>query len=544
MGNLINDKKTNENKGHDIPEILGIDINSIIIPEHHPRKYPGELDSLMSSIRREGLQEPLMIYRISEDTFGIIDGVRRFMVAKELGVKTIACIIKEGLKDSEAAHLSYVKNTERHGFNPIEIALHIKRMRDDFEYSLRELEIKGYGSSAHISNYLKLLTLPESVQKKVQERKLSLTHALHLARLATAKEQERMAKQCEDFDLTTKRLGIRIDRYLSKGKKVKKPLKPHEATTDVPGVYFKDSRNMSEFPDKSVHLTVSSPPYGIGMEFEKDIPHKVLMQEIREVLDEIARITMPGGIIALNVADINNFKGQAGKDKRSFLKLMGHAYQGHLSKHKIYLTDLIIWKKPVAWRNKLQYAYQENTTHTSYRIIDNFEQIYIFRKAGKREHPPEDEILKSKLTKEQWISWSPGIWEITPVQNQEKEGHPAQYPEELCNRLIRMFSYEGDTVLDPWLGSGTTVKVARELGRNGIGYERDLRYKALIMKKLGVAVVEAERKPGRMVEFHNKVMSESTELSEEVVASKVNRDRAVEVVELAITDEEKELETV
>lgn len=305
---------------------------------------------------------------------------------------------------------------------------------------------------------------------------------------------------------------------------------------------------MSEFPDKSVHLTVSSPPYGIGMEFEKDIPHKVLMQEIREVLDEIARITMPGGIIALNVADINNFKGQAGKDKRSFLKLMGHAYQGHLSKHKIYLTDLIIWKKPVAWRNKLQYAYQENTTHTSYRIIDNFEPVYIFRKAGKREHPPEDEILKSKLTKEQWIAWAPGIWEITPVQNQEKEGHPAQYPDELCNRLIRMFSYEGDTVLDPWLGSGTTVKVARELGRNGIGYERDLRYKALIMKKLGVEPDEAEKKPGPMVEYFTNAMSKSDDPDttdiEDFIKRKRDSEAEDETFDLEDFSEEEDLATV
>ena len=132
MQDITNADKANEKKGHDIPEILGIDINSIIIPEHHPRKHLGELDSLGASIRRDGLQEPLMVYPISHDSFGIIDGARRFMVAKELGVKTIACIIKEGVEAPEAAHLSYVKNTERHGFNPIEIALHIERMRDDF----------------------------------------------------------------------------------------------------------------------------------------------------------------------------------------------------------------------------------------------------------------------------------------------------------------------------------------------------------------------------------------------------------------------------
>ena len=87
------------------------------------------------------------------------------------------------------------------------------------------------------------------------------------------------------------------------------------------------------------------------------------------------------------------------------------------------------------------------------------------------------------------MAYSDGVWKIEPVRN--TDGHPCMYPDELVNRLVRMFSYAGDTVLDPFLGSGTTVKVARDLERVGIGYERELKYKPVIMKKLGLNPDEA-----------------------------------------------------
>lgn len=184
------------------------------------------------------------------------------------------------------------------------------------------------------------------------------------------------------------------------------------------------------------------------------------------------------------------------------LERAGHRYQSYLRKYQIFLTDVIIWQKPTAWRRKRAHtsSYTETTVHTSYRIVDNFEPVYIFRKKGEREVPSEDIVLRSRLTKEQWIAWVPSVWQIDAVKNQQE--HPCVYPDELCHRLIKMFSYEGDTVLDPWLGSGTTVKVARELNREGVGYEKEPQYKAVIMKKLGIAPEKADVQSGlnRMTE--------------------------------------------
>ncbi|HIJ56316.1 MAG TPA: ParB/RepB/Spo0J family partition protein [Deltaproteobacteria bacterium] len=465
--------------------VENLDIESLIILPHHPRKFQGNLDSLQNSIRRDGFRVPVLVYEIEDGKYAVTDGTRRIAVAKIFGWKTIPCLIKKGMSASDAAHESYLINTERNSLNPIEIALHIKTMRDEFGFSYADLEIKGYGSKSHIANTQKLLDLPESVQAKIQRGDLSAAHGLQIAKLPTQKEQIRWAKRAIDEDQSAKRTKIQIKRYLEKGKKPKEELKVKAPEGDVSGVYFKDSRDMSELPDESVELVVSSPPYFVGKEYEIGITFDEHIENIKGVLAECARVLVSGGRMALNVGDIHNFKTKIGPKEHRHVEQMGHLYQRFLKKHQIFLTDVIIWHKKITpWRNRPEIAYTPDLVHTEYGLIATYEPVYIFRKAGEREIPTEDVVLRSRLTKEQWVAWIPGLWTIKPVQNQE--GHPTIYPDELCSRLIKMFSYEGDTVLDPFLGSGTTVKVARELNRNGIGYEREIQYKATIMEKLGI----------------------------------------------------------
>ena len=525
-----NEAQTTDHNGNGM-ELKLVSIDSITIPNHHPRSDYGNLETLQGSIKRDGLQEPLLVYEIEAGKFGIIDGARRLKAIQEMGLKQISCLINKGISEADAAHLSYVKNTERNSLNAIEIALHLKAMTDEFGYTHRELELRGYGSPAKISGQLKLLDLPESIQKKIQEGELTAAHGRELVKLPTKKEQEKMAKQVKDFDLSAKRTEIRISRYLAKGKKKAKKTKEQVPSPEIPGVYFKDSRNMSELPNKSVHLIVSSPPYGVGMEFEKGMTHEELLEMLKGVMDECARVLVPGGVMALNVGDIHNFRGSKGKNDFTQIQLMGHKYQACLRKHRIFLKSHISWQKTKAWTKRPEIFFDEETIHTSYKILDTFEPVYIFRKEGKREIPSEDVVLRSKLTKEQWKAWIPSVWEITPVMNMDE--HPSIYPDELVYRLIKMFSYEGDTVLDPFLGSGTTVKVARELNRDGIGYEKELQYKPVIMEKLGSLPEQAVGEGSEtMAKFYKRVMA--PELSEPFVETiPVNSGKAAQNIELA-----------
>ena len=190
---------------------------------------------------------------------------------------------------------------------------------------------------------------------------------------------------------------------------------------------------------------------------------------------------MKGGIVAVNFGDIHNFRTQNGGKVE--IQLMGHYYQTFLRKHNIRLREVITWRKGKTWINNPQVSYHQKTKHTSYRILNNFEYIYVFYKEGNREVPFDIEY-ESKISKDEWKEWVDGVWEIPPVRRQE--GHPAQFPEEIPRRLIRMYSYKGDIVLDCFGGSMTTVKVANELGRIGIGYEKEEKYKPVIMEKLGL----------------------------------------------------------
>ena len=466
-------------------KLVTVDIDLLVKHPNHPRKDLGNLETLEASIRRDGLQEPPMVMASDQGNYLILDGVRRVEVAKSFGWKEMLCLVRENLNADIAAHLSYVKNIERKSLTPIEIAGHLKRMMDKFGYTLRDLELKGYGSPPSISAKLKLLGLSQKVQGMIQNGEISATHGVQLVKLPTVKEQERMAKRIVDDDLTAKRTESHVARYLAKGKKAITAPNVQVPESEIPGVYFKDAKDMSELPDKSVHLIVTSPPYFVGMEFEKGLSLSDHWENINTVMKECGRVLVDGGIMALNVGDIHNFRGEKGNNDFTQIQLVGPKYQAFLRRHGIYLQDKIVWvKSNHAYSMDVSKAWSWKTPHTSYRILVNHDPVYIFRKKGEREAPSEEIALRSRITKEDWTQWATGIWFINRVK---QEGHPAIYPDELPRRLIRMFSYIGDRVLDPFLGSGTTLKVARELGREGIGYERELQYKQVIMEKLGVA---------------------------------------------------------
>lgn len=466
---------------HTIEEIP---IEEIVVPITHPRRDPGDLKNLDESIQRKGLLELITVTRGVDGIPQVVDGTRRLTILASRGEKTILCKVLGPMDQAQITITAYEINNERKSLNPIEQALHIQTMQESFGYSLRDLEVLGYGSPSKTSQTLKLLTTAELVQKNVSCGRLTVAHGVELSKITDKKQQEKMTKQVIDFELSAKRTGIKVEKFLKKSKKpiLKKYTIPEG---DIPGVYFKDSKDMSELPDKSVHFVVTSSPYHVGQEYEKSFSYQEHWENIQRVADELARVLVAGGIIAINVADIHNFRGPKGNNDFPQIMLVGHVYQKFFSKHGIYLTDMIAWVKSRSTFTKdIPRLWSDKLPHTGYRIINNHEPVYIFRKKGERELPSEEIILKSHISKAEWDQWAPGIWMIDRVR--KMDGHPAMFPEELVRRLVRMYSYEGDVVLDPFLGSGTTVKVARELGRQAYGYERLEQYKEVIMKKLGI----------------------------------------------------------
>lgn len=276
-------------------------------------------------------------------------------------------------------------------------------------------------------------------------------------------------------------------------------------------IIFGDSRRMEEIEDESVHLVVTSPPYPmielwddlfktlnpkIKEAFEKlsstetKKKKEKLVKEIYELMHEtllpvwkeLYRVLVPGGIACINIGDATR------KLNGNFRLFPNHAtIIENFEKIGFVTLPYILWKKPT---NKPNAFLGSGFLPPNAYVTLDVEYILIFRKGEPRKFKPKDPMrYASKYTKEERDKWFSQIWDDIKG---ERQTHPrisrrtAAYPEEIPRRLIRMFSVIGDTVLDPFLGTGTTTKVAIELQRNSIGYEVDRDLKPIIDEKIGV----------------------------------------------------------
>ena len=246
-------------------------------------------------------------------------------------------------------------------------------------------------------------------------------------------------------------------------------------------IIFGDSRNMREIENNSVDLVLTSPPYyNAPYDFPDLFPsYDDYLNLLRDVGKEIFRVLEQGRVAVFVVGDVR-IDGELYPIVADLIKIMlsiGFKYQ-----------ERIIWRKPEIYikiskrsGNIIQYPYP------LYYYPDNiYEEIVIFKKPGKF-IPRNKEESKIDLNEFQKEKWYLNIWEIPNVlPNNKYTKYTAPFPEELARRIITLYSYVGDTVLDPFTGSGTTLKVSYELGRNAIGYEIDLELKDIILERVGV----------------------------------------------------------
>jgi site-specific DNA-methyltransferase (adenine-specific) len=241
---------------------------------------------------------------------------------------------------------------------------------------------------------------------------------------------------------------------------------------------------MKEIPDESVHLVVTSPPY-----FNAPFDYKDMFKNYDEYLNlldkvakELFRVLKNGRIVVLNIDDmlVNGEKFPIVADATKIFQSAGFRYR-----------DRIIWKKPDGYlRISRRSGVFLQHPYPMYFYPDNLlESILIFQK-GKFNYSsvPKEVKEASKVDIKEFLDnkWYMTLWEMVNVlPNSSLEKEIAAFPEELPYRIIKLFSYVGETVLDPFVGSGTTMKVARQLGRNSIGIEIKKSLIPIIKKKVG-----------------------------------------------------------
>lgn len=271
----------------------------------------------------------------------------------------------------------------------------------------------------------------------------------------------------------------RVLSEILKHKKVEMPKTIHR-------IIIGDSRRMDEVKDGEVHLIVTSPPYPM-IEIWDDLFESLGCRTYDEMHDYLAkvwrecyRVLVDGGIACINIGDATR------KVNGTFRLFANHARIIEICE-KIGFISLpcILWKKPTTKPNAFLGS---GFLPTNAYVTLDCEYILIFRKGSPRKFKPKDPYrYLSHYTKEERDVWFSQIWDIKgeKQESSEIERRIAAYPEEIVYRLIRMFSIIGDTVLDPFLGTGTTTKVAMQLHRNSIGYEIDESLLELIKRKAG-----------------------------------------------------------
>lgn len=246
-----------------------------------------------------------------------------------------------------------------------------------------------------------------------------------------------------------------------------------------------DSRQMSLVPDKSVHLIVTSPPYwqlkdygderqiGWGDSFEQYINHLNL------VWNECFRILYEGCRLCINIGDQFARTAYYGRYKVvpihseiiRFCETIGFDYMG-----------TIIWQKPTTMHTSGGQHVMGSYPYPRGGIVKvDYENILIFKKQGKAPSVTKDIREASRLSDEEWGTYFSSHWNFPGSRQSE---HIAVFPEELPKRLIKMFSFIGDTVCDPFIGSGTTALAAMKLGRNSVGYEINREFRRYYHEKM------------------------------------------------------------
>lgn len=248
-----------------------------------------------------------------------------------------------------------------------------------------------------------------------------------------------------------------------------------------------DSRSMREIIDEQIDLIVTSPPYWHIKDY--GIPGQIgygqslheYLKSLYSVWKECFRVVRPGSRLCINVGD--QFARAIIYGRYKVIPIHAEIIS-QCEKIGFDFMGSIIWQKKTTMNTTGGANVMGSFPYPPNGIVEiDYEFIHIFKKPGKPKKVSKDIKEASELTKEEWKEYFSGHWTFKGAKQID---HEAMFPDELPKRLIRMFSFVGDNILDPFLGSGTTVKVALELGRSAFGYEINEGFLKVITEKLGI----------------------------------------------------------
>ena len=253
---------------------------------------------------------------------------------------------------------------------------------------------------------------------------------------------------------------------------------PEEESTEyienpVPDDYIdqiicKSSESMDELPDNSIHLMVTSPPYNVGKDYDEDLTLDEYRKFLVSVWTEVKRVLVPGGRACINIANLG---------RKPYIPLHTFIIEDMINLGFLMRGE-VIWNKAssgspsTAWGSWLS---ARNPT-----LRDVHEYILVFSKGTYRR---EDMERKSTISRDEFLEFTKSIWTF-PAESAKRVGHPAPFPTELPYRLIQLYTFDGETILDPLMGSGQSAIASIKSGRHYIGYEIDDQYAKMAEQRI------------------------------------------------------------
>lgn len=245
-------------------------------------------------------------------------------------------------------------------------------------------------------------------------------------------------------------------------------------------LYLGDCKEIAPmFPEMSTDMVVTSPPYWNQKEYSHWPTYEQYMADVDKWVAECARVLKPGRHCFWVIPDKLPWppKENGGKE-RLYMPIYADTEQV-AANHGLVCKFPIIWKKPHGTQKMFgSYPYPPTIIHTPMT-----ERICIWRKPGKADLSHKSE--ESRFGKEQWVEWAQDLWEIAP---ETRVNHPAPFPLEIPMRALTLWSFVGDTILDPFMGSGTTGVACIQTGRKFIGIEMDPGYFELAKRRIIIAL--------------------------------------------------------
>ena len=238
------------------------------------------------------------------------------------------------------------------------------------------------------------------------------------------------------------------------------------------------AEDMKELPADCIHLVVTSPPYNVGKVYDQDQTLEDYLSFLEDIWREVKRVLVPGGRLCINVANLG---------RKPYIPIHALIIPG-LLRCGFLMRGEIIWNKGSSAGSSTAWGSWRSASNSSLRDIHEY--ILVFSKdTFQRKNPNKRE---DTISRDEFLEATRSVWDL-PTVSARRIGHPAPFPEELPRRLIELYTFKGEVILDPFMGSGQTALAAIKSARHFVGYETEKEYVDLALKRIQSVKDETEK---------------------------------------------------